>query len=175
MTATVAALTGVVLLASGCNSKTDGKPEPTTTDTSAATTVLWDPCTQISDQVLRQVGVDPATKTSGAAGVEEPGWKICTWNNDDFNLVVFSTFRTVDEFKKKSENVDFVDTTVGGRSGMRYRQVDDKDDRICDLIFPAKQGSFDVMVSNRISSKNKVAPCLRASTAAEALVPLLPS
>ncbi|MFD0361980.1 DUF3558 family protein [Nocardia sp. GCM10030253] len=63
-------------------------PSSGTTNTSAATTALWDPCTQVSDALLKQVGVNPATKESGIAGVEESDWKVCSWNNADFDLVV---------------------------------------------------------------------------------------
>ncbi|WP_194818519.1 DUF3558 domain-containing protein [Nocardia sp. XZ_19_385] len=173
-TATIAALAGVVLVASGCGSKTDGKAGPTTTDTSAATAALWDPCVQISEAALKQIGVDPATKESGVAGVEEPGWKVCSWNNSDFNLGVFSTVRTVEEFKKKPDNTDFADVTIGGRTGLRFRQTFDKDDKICDLLFSTAQGTVDITVSNRVSSKNKVSPCERAGTAAEILMPGVP-
>ncbi|MEU8901210.1 DUF3558 domain-containing protein [Nocardia sp. NPDC048505] len=171
----MAALAGVVLLVSGCQTKTDGKPEPSTGATSGAAAALWDPCTQVTDAVLKQIGVEPSTKKSGVAGVEEPGWKVCNWNNSDFNLSVFSTARTVDEFKQKPDNADFKDVTVGGRGGVQYHRKSDTENEICDLVFPAKQGSISVMVSNRVSSDNKVAPCVRADAAAAQLVPLWPS
>ncbi|GAB2656024.1 DUF3558 domain-containing protein [Nocardia goodfellowii] len=173
-TATVAALAGVVLVASGCGSKTEGKGGPTATNTSAATATLWDPCTQVSDQALKQVGVKPETKESGVAGVEEPGWKVCSWNNADFDLVVWSTTFGIDDFKKKDGNTDFKDIAVAGRSGVTYHRARDTANEDCDLVFPAAQGAFSISIYNRASSTNVEPPCQRANKAAEVVVPLFP-
>ena len=169
------AVLGAISLVAGCGTDSAGKATPSTsTDTSTATAALWDPCTAIPDSVLLKVGVDPASKESGAAGVEEPGWKICSWDNSDFNLAVFSTALDVDEFTGKSGNVDFADIRVGERSGVRFHRSSDKGGYICDLVFPVEQGAVSVMVSNRVSSKNKVDPCVRADAAAATLLPVFP-
>ncbi|MFC9892090.1 DUF3558 domain-containing protein [Nocardia sp. NPDC127579] len=171
-TTAATALVALAALAAGCDSTGGGGGPSSTT---AAPAAIWDPCTQISDQVLsQQIGLDPATKESGILGVEEPGWKICSWNNNDYALGVFSSPRTVEEYKQKPDNIDFVDVTIGGRKGVRYDTKSDKDNKTCDITFPAQQGSFTVTISNRVSSKNKVDPCTRAQAAAEALVPLWP-
>lgn len=174
-TATVVALAGVVLVASGCDAGTNGTATPsTTTDISAATAALWDPCTQVSDQVLQKIGVSPSTRESGVAGVEEPGWKHCTWSGADFALGVWSTIHSVDDFKRKEGNVGFTDISVGGRSGVQYRRAKDKFDEDCDLVFPASDGALSITIYNHASSKNVIAPCTRAMTAAETLAPIFP-
>ncbi|MFF7943090.1 DUF3558 domain-containing protein [Nocardia gamkensis] len=174
-TATVAALAGVVLVASGCDSGTSGTATPnTTTDTSAATAALWDPCTQVSDQVLQKIGVSPSTRESGVAGVEEPGWKHCNWSSADFALGVWSTVHSVDDFRRKEGNIDFSDISVGGRSGVQYHRAKDKFGEDCDLVFPASHGALSITIYNHASSKNVIAPCTRAMTAAETLVPIFP-
>ncbi|MEV0299139.1 DUF3558 domain-containing protein [Nocardia sp. NPDC050710] len=177
-TATVAALAGVVLLASGCGSETDGKATPSTgVGTSAATAALWDPCTQISDQVLQKVGVVPATKESGISGVQQPGWKVCSWHDRqsgwNYSLGVWSTTNTVDDFQKKSENTNFSDISIAGRSGVTYHRMNDKDGEDCDLLFPAAQGAVLITAFNTAAGAG-VAPCDRARAAAETLVPLFP-
>ncbi|WP_157124010.1 DUF3558 domain-containing protein [Nocardia pseudovaccinii] len=167
---------GMLLVATGCGSTKGGTATPSTgaAGTSAATAALWDPCTQISDQVLRKVGVSPSTKRSGIAGVEEPGWKVCSWNNDDFTVGVFSTINTVEDFKRKTDNIDFKDTSVAGRQGVEHRMASDKFDEVCSLVFPASQGVVQILIRNRTSSTNVVAPCTRAETVASNLVPVFP-
>ncbi|MGY1900320.1 DUF3558 domain-containing protein [Nocardia gipuzkoensis] len=174
-TAAVVALAGVVLVASGCESGTNGTATPsTTTDISAATAALWDPCTQVSNSTLQQIGVRPDTKRSGVAGVEEPGWKVCSWNNDDFNLGVSTAIYTVADFKAKPDNISFTDISIAGRSGVQHRRTSDRFNELCDLIFPASSGSFGVTISNRASAKNPPEPCSSARAAAEILAPTFP-
>ncbi|MGY1979957.1 DUF3558 domain-containing protein [Nocardia gipuzkoensis] len=174
-TATVAAIAGVVLVASGCESGTNGTATPSTTvDTSAATAALWDPCTQVSDQLLEKIGVSPSTRESGVGGVEEPGWKHCNWSSADFALGVWSTIHSVEDFKKKEGNIEFTDISVGNRTGVQYRRTKDKFDEDCDLVFPSSHGALSITIYNHASSKNVVAPCTRARTAAESLVPIFP-
>ncbi|WP_330232110.1 DUF3558 domain-containing protein [Nocardia sp. NBC_00508] len=171
--ATIAALAGVVLVASGCGSNTNGTATPST-DMSAATAMLWDPCTQVSNSTLQQIGVRADTKRSGVAGVEEPGWKVCSWNNEDFNLGVSTTIHTVDDFKAKPDNIDFSDISIAGRDGVQHRRSSDRFNELCDLVFPASSGSYGVTISNRASSKNPTEPCASARAAAAVLVPSFP-
>jgi hypothetical protein len=149
----------------------------TTTDTSAATAALWDPCTQVSDQQLQQIGVVSSTKKSGVAGVEEPGWKVCSWHDAssqwNYSLGVWSTVYSVDDLRKKPDNVDFVRINVNGRDGFRFRNTSDTDGEDCDLAFPASQGALQITVFNT-SPKSAVTPCDRATSAAEVLVPGFP-
>ncbi|WP_225727861.1 MULTISPECIES: DUF3558 domain-containing protein [unclassified Nocardia] len=177
-TATIAALTGVLLLASGCGPDKQGQPTPSAVNTSATAAALWDPCTQLSDQTLQSVGLVPATKRSGVAGVEEPGFKVCSWNNKasswDFTVGVFSTVHSVDDYKKKPENVDFSNVTISGRDGFKYRTTTDKLKEDCDFVFPAAQGAIAITTIDSAASKNQTDPCGRATTVIEALVPLFP-
>ncbi|MFC9894944.1 DUF3558 domain-containing protein [Nocardia sp. NPDC127579] len=171
---TVAVLGGAALVLSGCGEETSGTPEPSTSGESAA---LWDPCTQISDTVLNQVGVDPSTKESGVAGVEEPGWKVCSWHDTktqwNYSLGVWSTVSTVDDFKKKQDNTDFLELSVAGRNGFSFRRTTDSDSEDCYLVFSSDSGAIEVSIFNTLSGTS-VAPCDRARAAAEVLVPLFP-
>ncbi|MEV5833011.1 DUF3558 domain-containing protein [Nocardia sp. NPDC052112] len=174
-TMTVVAV-GALLVATGCGATKGGTATSSTGagGTSAAAAALWDPCTQVSDQVLQKIGVSPSTKRSGVAGVEEPGWKVCSWNNEDFTVGVFSTINSVEDFKRKSDNIDFKDTSVAGRKGVEHRMASDKFDEVCSLVFPADQGAVQILIRNRTSSTNVVAPCARAESAANDLVPVFP-
>lgn len=177
--ATVAALAGAMLVAAGCDSGTNGTATPnTTTDTSAATAALWDPCTQVSDRTLREIGLDPSTKKSGVAGIEEPGFKVCGWYDPsqpwNYSLDVWSTIHSVEDFKRKADNIDFSAITIGSRSGFKFRSKNYDPDEACDLIFPTSFGAVEVTVFNVSSKGRQVPPCDRATVAAEALLPTLP-
>ncbi|MGO4649124.1 DUF3558 domain-containing protein [Nocardia sp. 2YAB30] len=165
----------MALVASACGSDREGTATPSTvTDTSVATAALWDPCTQVSDQILQKIGVSPSTKESGVAGIEEPGWKHCSWSNADFALGVWSTIHSVDEFRRKEGNIDFTEISVNGRNGVQYRRAKDNSNEDCDLVFPAGRGALSITIYNQASSKNVIVPCVRAMTAAETLVPIFP-
>ncbi|MGY1896628.1 DUF3558 domain-containing protein [Nocardia gipuzkoensis] len=164
-------------MSAGCTQSTDGTANPNmSTDKNAATAALWDPCTQISDQTLRNLGVDPATRESGIGGVQVDRWKVCTWHDTpewQYSLTVWSTTFTVDDLKKKKENVDFVDITIGVRNGVRHGIASDRKNEKCYLAFPASQGAVEVSVLN-VSSRATVPPCDRVSSAAQVLVPAFP-
>ncbi|MEU4342686.1 DUF3558 domain-containing protein [Nocardia sp. NPDC023852] len=171
------ALAGLLAPGTGCSQSTDGSATPSTgIDQKAATEALWDPCTQIGDEVLRRLDVDPASRDSGVGGVQLDGWKICSWYHPpghDYSLTIYSTIFTVDDFKKKKENVDFVGVSVTGRSGWKFRRDSDKRNETCDLLFSAGGGSLQISF-NRLSPSASVSPCDRATAAADVLVPLFP-
>ncbi|WP_109524308.1 MULTISPECIES: DUF3558 domain-containing protein [Nocardia] len=169
------AVLGAMSLVAGCGTDSAGKATPSTsTDTSTATAALWDPCTAIPDAVLLKVGVDPATEKSGVGGIEEPGFKICTWNNDDFSIGIFSTNHSVDEFENKPDNTQLRNVSVAGRSAVEHRLASDRFDEVCGLIVPADQGAVQILLRNRSSSKNVVAPCDRVATVGSQVVPTFP-
>ncbi len=66
--------------------------------------MTWDPCTQLSDQVLQQVGLDPGTKSvvtdaaSGPASARE-----CSWSqpqgNGGYEIVISATVHTLSELR----------------------------------------------------------------------------
>ncbi|MEU7765146.1 DUF3558 domain-containing protein [Nocardia sp. NPDC049190] len=166
-----------MLVAAGCGTETRGMTAPSTTaDISAPTAALWDPCTQVSDQQLQQIGVVSSTKKSGVAGVEEPGWKVCSWHDKpsqwDYSLGVWSTNHSADEIKNKPQNIDVIEINVSGRHGFRFRKSSDTDAEDCDLVFSAIQGALQVTVFN--ASPKSIPPCDRAMNAAEVLVSAFP-
>ncbi|MEV6321400.1 DUF3558 domain-containing protein [Nocardia sp. NPDC051787] len=165
------------MLSAGCSQSSDGTATPSTSiDKKAATAALWDPCTQISDQTLRSLDVDPSTRDSGVGGVETEGWKMCSWSSsprNDYSLTVDSSIFTVDDFKKKEGNVDFVEIFVKGRNGWRYHRSTDHKNETCDLLFPTSKGTFGISFYN-LSPSAKAVPCDRALAAADVLVPLFP-
>ncbi|MFC4375388.1 DUF3558 domain-containing protein [Nocardia halotolerans] len=155
----------------GCDDDSSGKPVATS---SAAAPVLWDPCSEISDEVIRAAGADPATEESGIGGVHQSGWEMCTWMGDTYSVAVFSTGRTVAEFEQKPGQVDFQDVTIGGRAGRQFRVEGASKDLRCDVLFAARQGVVQISILNRASLTGIDGPCLSAERAGEVLVPTFP-
>ncbi|WP_280335077.1 DUF3558 domain-containing protein [Nocardia wallacei] len=165
----------LVALAPGlgaCNGGDEGGS--TGAATSSAEAKLWDPCTQIPDDVLQRAGVDPKAKESGIAGVPQSGWEICAWKGRKYHLNVFSGSRTIQEIETKEGNVEFQDVMIGGRSGRQYRVEGASKNDTCNVAFSATQGVFEIMIGNSAIVDNPGDPCESLHSVGEQLVPLLP-
>ncbi len=173
------AAVAVVVTVAGCGKSTSGTAAPTTTDTAAATAALWDPCTNIGSDILQKLGVDQSSKDTGIGGVQQPGWKDCTWAyppGHERSVTVWSTIHTIDEFKKKADDVDFVSISIAGRDGWRYHRVSDPNSEKCDLVFPAAQsssGAYEISFYN-LDPSVMTPPCDEAVSVAHLVVPLFP-
>lgn len=172
------------MAATGCNATNEGTATPASaTDQSTANEALWDPCAQIGDDVLAQLGVDPSTEDDTISGVEHvPGWKLCSWHDKasrwNYTLGVWATTHTIEESKKDPNNVDFTDVSIAGRDGVQFRRANDDKDDVCYLSFPANGQSIEISVYKAFTSKSLEddrAPCVIATSAAEILVPHFPS
>ncbi|MBF6173742.1 DUF3558 domain-containing protein [Nocardia blacklockiae] len=168
----------VVLLAvmvpvlGACNDGDGGDAPGSATTTAEAK--LWDPCTQIPDDVLQRAGVNPAAKESGIAGVHQHGWEICNWKGKRYTVTVFSGSRPLQEIETKPGNVDFEDVVIAGRSGRQYRVEGASKNDTCDVAFSASQGVFEIMVGNSLIVDNPGDPCVSLREVGNQIVPLLP-
>ncbi|MFF2082371.1 DUF3558 domain-containing protein [Nocardia sp. NPDC058176] len=168
-----------VLAVGGCSTTESGNAQPsTTTDLAAATAALWDPCSEIPDATLSNLGLDPASKQSGILGAEEPGWKICGWNAADYppghGLTAFSTIHTIDEVLEKTTNIEFKDVVIAGRAGVQFRQSHHDADEDCSIVFRNASGFTQLDMLNTGSKDKLIPPCERLQPIAEAIVPLFP-
>lgn len=150
-------LGGAALLAlvTGCGSSVDGTP--TTTSKSAGDIQIFNPCTQLSDEVLRATGMDPATKsvtTDPAQGTSS--WRICGWYPTGrlYKMTVYSTAHTLAESRANEKLTGFRDVTVGPRQGATFQDKSDTRGERCYVAFPAEQGMFEVSVSWASSGAN---------------------
>nr|WP_280193621.1 DUF3558 domain-containing protein [Nocardia farcinica] len=168
----IVAAAAVVPVLGACGGTTSGTA---TTSTSAAEVALWNPCTEIPDDLLRQAGVDPAVVESGVAGVHQSGWEICTWRGPTYSMAVYSSTRSVQEIREKPGNTDFRDVQIGGRQGVEYRVAGASRDLDCDIVFPASQGMVSIRIGNSALVDNPQDPCRLVNKAAEILVPVLPA
>lgn len=177
--AIAALLAGALLAVTGCGASTEGSAIRETTTDVATTETLWDPCTQISDDVLRQVGVDPTTRDNTISGVENvEGWKLCSWDDKasrwNYTLGVWSTVHTIEEIKGDQNNTDFTNISVGSRSGLQFRKVHDSHNEECYIALPTDGQSIEVSIYKTVSTRDGRDSCDIAKTAAELLVPIFP-
>ncbi len=162
------AIGAALAMTAGCSSTTEGSPT-TPTDTAAD---LWDPCTQIPDSALTAAQVDPSTKKSGIAGVEQHGWKICAWKGRQYSISVYSAGKSASEIANKTGNTGQRNITMAGREGTEFRSGGETE---CDIVFGAKRGAVHLQVIGRLAEDNPIDPCPTLSTVGEAVVPSFPS
>ncbi|WP_280235537.1 DUF3558 domain-containing protein [Nocardia cyriacigeorgica] len=157
-----------------CGGSTEGSPTAEGS-ASAAPVALFDPCTAIPDEALTTAGVDPAAVEKGAAGVDQAGWEICTWQGRQHSVTVFSTGLTVQDFEQKPGNVEFEDVTVGGRQGRQFRVAGASKDLLCDVVFPAEQGVVQLRVMSNVLLDDPADPCVTIQDVGKSIVPILPN
>ncbi|MFC6011316.1 DUF3558 domain-containing protein [Nocardia lasii] len=173
-------LIGVAVL-TGCQG-TEGVAGPTSAVRDPDSVEVFNPCRgALSDEVLRGVGLDPATKiitTDPPTGVS--AWRICSWaplgNQSDTGrrrVAVLSTSHTLDEARKKESAVNVRDSTVNGRPALVSQEQSDPDS--CFVSFAAEQGMFEVKVGWLSTEGPRVGDtCEMAASYAAALEPNLP-
>jgi hypothetical protein len=176
--AAVFAAGAVLAFCTGCNKTAQGTAASTTTDKQAATATLWDPCTQIDSDILHELGVDQSSRQTGIGGVQQPGWKDCSWGyppEHDQSLTIWSTIYTVADFKKKTDNTEFTQISAAGRDGWKFHRVTDKDNEDCDLLFPGSSGTVTYQISfSNVEPGLSTSPCDAAMKVASIVAPLFP-
>jgi hypothetical protein len=145
MLATAAA----AVLATGCTSSTEGTATGTTPTTTGPIEV-FNPCTELSDQVLGEVGLNPATERVVTDAPSGPtSWRVCAWETPDnlIRITVLSTSHTLDEARANEDLVQKVDTTVGSRPALRAYDRAETSGRSCYTSMEAHQGMFEIKAS----------------------------
>ncbi|MFI5719655.1 DUF3558 domain-containing protein [Nocardia sp. NPDC051750] len=131
----------------GCTSSTGGTATDTTTSTTTAVVEVFNPCTELSDQLLTEIGLDASTErvvTDAPEGATS--WRVCAWRQPD-NLVrvtVMSTSHTLDDARANDNLIDIVDTTVGPRAAIQSKDKDEIPGKSCYTSFEAEQGMFEI-------------------------------
>ncbi|MEV0080418.1 DUF3558 domain-containing protein [Nocardia neocaledoniensis] len=155
----------------GCESGQTTSQGATTT----AAPALWNPCTEIPDEVLRAAGVDPGTEESGVAGVPQSGWEICGWSGPQYSLTVYTTAKTVEYFEQRPGNINFANVTIAGRAGRQFKVQGDSRNLICDVVFSTGQGVVQLgVVNSAIIDGPLPDPCENLQTAGAVMVPTFP-
>ncbi|MFB7874969.1 DUF3558 domain-containing protein [Nocardia sp. NPDC056064] len=173
-----AALAGVCLLGVvGCDETVDGTATaPTTTVRDIDEIEVYNPCTELSADVLRATGVDPASKRTVTDPPSGPAsWRVCSWypEGDAYVLTVLSSSHTLDETRAKDTVTDLREATVNGRTGLVFREKSLPTG--CYVAFEAEQGMFEVFVDWLMSDQQDSDTCAMANKHATDLEPHLPN
>lgn len=134
-------------LVTGCTSSTDGAANGTAVPITTGPIEVFNPCTELPDQVLTEVGLDPSTKTVTTDPPDGPSsWRVCGWMTPDQSILVdvFSTSHTLDEARANEDMVQKVETTVGSRPAIRAYDRAESDGRSCYISMQAEQGMFEI-------------------------------
>ncbi|WP_040790453.1 DUF3558 domain-containing protein [Nocardia paucivorans] len=141
----------IVTLASGCgvleSGKADTESAGTTTTRDIDEIVVFNPCSQIGDDVLISVGLNPDSKNVITDPPTGPSsWRVCSWRPADrlYAISVMSTSHTLDEARTNKDHVDIRETTVNGRPAIYSRDKTDVDRDSCYVSFSAQQGMFEI-------------------------------
>ncbi|QIP41463.1 hypothetical protein G9444_4219 [Rhodococcus erythropolis] len=126
----------LVWAAAGCSSVVEGAAEP-----ASGQEGLFDPCKDIPDSVLEEVGLDPATEEVDIAGVAQPGWKICTWSGSWYFAAMYANEHSTDDIRANPDYAQLRDIEVGQRKAIEFRRTADLDDGACYVAVDTGQGS----------------------------------
>lgn len=167
----VGALTAAGLALTGCG--TDDKT--TTAPTTAQAAAPWDACS-IPDTLIRQAGLDPATKNTSPTGAQWQGAKDCGWQGKEAGVTVVSNNTgSLEQVRNKYGNRDFVTVSVDGRTGMQYHDGSDTDDS-CVLVFAVRTGGLvGFLILRNPLSKDRTPACEQLRPIASMLVPAFPA
>lgn len=134
-------------MVTGCTSTTDGAATGTAAPASVKQAEVFNPCAELPDHVLREVGLDPSTKTVTTDPPDGPSsWRVCGWMTPDQLILVdvFSTSHTLDEARSNEDMVQKVETTIGSRPAIRAYDKSESDGRSCYVSMQAEQGMFEI-------------------------------
>ncbi|MFI8971296.1 DUF3558 domain-containing protein [Nocardia asteroides] len=164
----------------GCNGGGESAA-PTTTVRDLDKIVVFNVCSQLSDDVLRGAGLDPATKDVVTDPPTGPStWRVCNWKplDDRYgkgrrSIGVYSTSHTLAEARAKESVIDVKEVSVGSRQGLTFREK--ASPSRCFVAFAAEQGMFEVDVAWLSNEGPRIGdPCDMAARYAANLEPHLP-
>src|SRR5690606_13123146 len=145
ITATAArtAITGAAIigLATGCGLlDSTGSTPGTPTATEAEMDNLLNPCTDIRDEWLIELGLDPSTERDIVNPDKVSSWRICGWEPSVFSyrMDLLSTSRTIDEARANPKIKILRDVTINGRQGILNLNDIERGD-VCYVSLPAEQ------------------------------------
>ncbi|WP_433611675.1 DUF3558 domain-containing protein [Prescottella agglutinans] len=167
----VIGLVGAGLLLAGCGSgNVDGEAAP---EGVAAGEPVFSPCDDIPPEVLREVGVDPASPDRDFGGVEYPGWNRCRWPGTGNSVSVLVTTLSLEEIRSSDNTVDLADHEIDGRAVLVYQDPGDVRRERCNVAMGTGKGASIVRVSVYHVGEGPL-PCTLAMQTATALSPAIP-
>ncbi|WP_115411062.1 DUF3558 domain-containing protein [Nocardia farcinica] len=167
------AVIAAAVAVTACGTTVDGTPTESAAKPSNA---QFNPCTDISDDVLRGTGVDPASKDVVTDAAGPSAWRICSWDAIDlpYYLVVASSINTVADVRNNDKETGFREVAIGPRTGLVHQDKSDTKGTDCRVAIPAEQGMFVISASWRTSETITRDRCELAIGHARDLEPHLP-
>ncbi|WP_092807483.1 DUF3558 domain-containing protein [Rhodococcus globerulus] len=129
------------LFAVGCGSTVEGDPER-----ASGQEGLFNPCTDIPDSVIEEVGLDPSTENIDISGVEQPGWKICSWAASWYYVIVYSNKYSIVDARANADFAGFTSMRIGTRDVVQFRRTEDVEVERCYAAIDVDQGSIWIAV-----------------------------
>ncbi|MCA1008188.1 DUF3558 domain-containing protein [Rhodococcus hoagii] len=166
-------LIGAGLLLAGCGSGT--VPGDAGAEGTAVGEAAFSPCEDIPDQVLIDLGLDPATESPEIMGIKQPGWKICKWQGAGPALGVAATNYTLGDVRENARNTEFNEIEVSGRKGLTYRETTDRERRSCDVALATGGGVAIISVTYLGVDPVVEDPCLVAVRRADNIAQYIPA
>lgn len=177
---------GAAVVLIGCGNSNNGTPTASSTTATSTTSpaktsakpdaALWDPCA-LRDDAISGTGLDPATKDKNVAGVQFPGWKVCSWraNARWYDLSIMSGTPTLQDIQKRTDYAEFTPQSVGSRRAIQFVDGTDPQRLGCYLAVELKQGSVMFKVFTRYSIGKQGDPCQEVRRHTEDLARDLPA
>jgi hypothetical protein len=161
---------GVMLCAAaliaGCGTVSgEAKPEDP-----AASEPAFDPCDDIPDEAILDMGMDPATEGRDILGVHQPGWNLCGWNDDSVAMTVFSARRPLADVRLNGDYQDFQDIDLNGQPALVFHSLEPISLRCYVATGTGSDGGL-LMVTFSVSGVEDGDPCVRARDAASMFLP----
>ena len=157
------------LFAVGCGSTVEGEPER-----ASGQEGLFNACTDIPDSVIEQVGLNPLTKDIDIDGVEQPGWKMCSWTASWYFFTIMATDYTLDDVRNRPDYTKFDETNIGDRAGLWFRRESDETIDGCYLAFATSKGSVWLNIEAKAGTPHESSTCGLVESFALQLVSSLP-
>ncbi len=165
------------LALTGCSQTVTGHAVKTTPSVLGAD--LFNPCTQLPDNVITQVGLDPATKrvvTDAPTGPVDA--RVCMWRPDGqqpYHVTVLSIVYTIDQMYENTEHEGFIDISIGERRALQsHLKRIERPGEDCYVSMQAAQGMFEISVGWYTLEPITADTCALAIQYATALEPHLP-
>ncbi|WFR72821.1 DUF3558 domain-containing protein [Prescottella defluvii] len=135
----------------------------------------FDPCS-IPEDVLRTIGVDPASQERDIMDVKQPGWGLCSWNEPDraFYFTIFATRMSIDTILANERTVDPTSIDLAGRNAFTIREKSDTRNEHCDVLVAAGPDTLMVRTDLGKGLPPSESPCPQAIKNAQLLEPSLP-
>ncbi|MBF6269663.1 DUF3558 domain-containing protein [Nocardia farcinica] len=144
---TVIAVATLLGLVTGCGTVDLGGTRPgTPTPAEPEMDNLLDPCTDIPDEWLIELGLDPSTERNIVNPDKVSSWRICGWEPSVFSyrMDLLSTSHTIEDTRKNPKIEIIREITIGSRIGLVTRDRIERSS--CYVSLPAEQGMFEIAV-----------------------------